>query len=136
MPLASRAAGGGQKNIFPEPVQSQAPNLNTMALETTPSAPAAQTGSVGMGKYNIPPTPTNPQDFFHSEAADAGSQASRAQPQAASRAAKANRTSVLVAPPALTQLPSISQAPPAFPCPVRSHLDKDAPGPSCRRRFP
>ena len=109
-PLAS--ADVGQKNTFSEPAQPQASNLSTAALEITPSAPAAQTGSIGVGTDNVPPTPNNPQLFFCSDAADVGSQAFPAQPQAASREAKANRAQVPVETPALPQLPSIYQARP------------------------
>ena len=63
-PLAPLApAGAGQKS-FPEPAQLQAPNLSTTALETTPSTPAAQTGLVGVGKYNIPPRLLTLNHFF------------------------------------------------------------------------
>ena len=103
-------AGVGQKNTFPEPAQPQAPNLSTAALEITPSAPAAQPGSIGVGTDNFTPTPTNPQTFFHSEVADVNFQASPSQPQGASREATANRAPVPVETPALPQLPSLSQA--------------------------
>ena len=86
--------------------------MSTTALEITPSSPVVQPGSIGGGTDNVPPTPTNPQLFFHSDAADVGSQASPAQPQAASREATANRAPVPIEPPALPQLPSISQARP------------------------
>ena len=109
-------AGVGQKNTFPVSAQPQAPNLSTMALETPPYAPAAQTGSVGVGTDNATPTPTNPQPFSHGEAGDVGSQVSPAPPQADSRLAKANRAPVPVVPPALPQPPSISRARPPSLC--------------------
>ena len=53
-------AGVGQKNTFPVSAQPQAPNLSTASLEITPSAPAAQPDSIGVGTDNVPPTSTNP----------------------------------------------------------------------------
>ena len=112
-PLAS--AGTGQKNTFPEPAQPRASNLRTAALKITPSAAAAQPGSVAVSTDNVPPTPTNPQPSFHGEAADVGSQAPLARSQTASRVAKANRAPVPVVPSFLPHLSSASQArPPSF----------------------
>ena len=111
--------------------------MSTTALEITPSSPVVQPGSIGGGTDNVPPTPTNPQLFFHSDAADVGSQASPAQPQAASREAKANRTQVPVETPALPQLPSISHArPPSLvPSDLISTRTRRRPAPSRRRWF-
>ncbi|CAM9707633.1 unnamed protein product, partial [Laminaria digitata] len=100
------AGAGGPKSVSPEPGQPQALPLGTAALDITPSAPPAQSGSVGVGTDNVPPTPPNPQLIFHGDAEDFGSHASPAQLQAASRAAKT------IVSPALPQLPSTSQARP------------------------
>lgn len=74
-----------RNNIVPDPAQPKAPNLSTVALETIPSARAAQSGSVGVGTENVPPTPTSPIPVFHDDAIEFGSQAPPAQPQAVSR---------------------------------------------------
>ena len=63
-PARLAPAGTGQKHISPEPAKPQAPKLRTAVLGITPSTHAPQTGSVGVGTDNAPPTPTNPQRFF------------------------------------------------------------------------
>ena len=112
-PLASLASAGiGQKKHFSRARSASGTQFEHRSVGNYSFRPRCPTRFDRRGYRQCSPQTYQPTSFFHSEAADVGSQASPAEPQAASREATANRCPVPVEPPALPQLPSISQARP------------------------